>query len=95
MAILDTLHLVPAILRTLYTVFSWVTETKKGVHQINVGDWEHWYSSVCIAYVHHEQYKVEHRYPVLIIVITMAPLPDIHGFKWVQLSPNQCVTRCH
>ena len=25
----------------------------------------------------------------------MAPLPDIHGFKWVQLSPNQCQTRCH
>ena len=25
----------------------------------------------------------------------MAPLPDIHGLKWVQLSPNQCVTRCH
>ena len=29
MTILDTLHLVPAILRTLYTVFSWVTETNK------------------------------------------------------------------
>ena len=41
------------------------------------------------------KYKVEHRYPVLMIVVTMAPLPDIHGFKWVQLSPNQCQTRCH
>ena len=25
----------------------------------------------------------------------MAPLPDIHGFKWVQFSPNQWVTTCH
>ena len=54
MAIPDTLHLVPAILRTLYTVFSWVTETPKSLHQIYGGDWEHWYTSVCFVYVQHE-----------------------------------------
>ena len=60
---------------------------------------------MCIAYVNHKPQSQQRGSPIntrlsiailyLMIVVTMAPLPDIHGFKWVQLSPNQCVTTCH
>ena len=58
----------------------------KGVHHIYVGDWEQF---VCFAYVHHEPQQrgspINTRLSIailcLIIVVTMALLPDIHGFK--------------
>ena len=60
----------------------------KGVHHIYVGDWEQF---VCFAYVHHKPQSQQRGSPIntrlsiailyLIIVVTMALLPDIHGFK--------------